>query len=262
MRLGICQMNPVFGDKNSNIKKVEDLIKQKGNGDILVLPELFNTGYNFISREEAYSLGEEDTGETIIALKDISDKKKIGIYAGVLEKQGKDLYNSSYFIADGNIIGKYRKMHLYDREKDIFNPGNMGFPVISYRDVKFGMMICFDWIFPEVVRTLALKGAQIILHSANLVLPYCQEAMKTRAIENRVFIITSNRTGIEERGRISYRFTGRSQIVAPDGKVIIRMGEEEEDILWVDINPSEANDKNITPHNHLFKDRREEYYFK
>ena len=262
MRLGICQINPVFGDKKKNIEKVVDLLERKGDGDFLVLPELFNTGYNFISREEAYSFAENDTGETITILKDITRKKKMGIYAGVAEKEGNNLYNSSYLIANGDVIGKYRKIHLYGREKEIFNPGNMGFSVISYKGAKFGMMICFDWIFPEVARTLALKGAQIILHSANLILPYCQDAMRTRAIENRVFIATANRIGREERGGISYRFTGRSQVIAPDGEVLIKMNEGEESILWVEINPESADNKDINAYNNLFKDRREEYYFK
>jgi len=76
------------------------------------------------------------------------------------------------------------------------------------------MMICFDWFFPESARTLALKGAQLILHPSNLVMPYCQDAMITRSIENRVFSITSNRIGREG----GYNFTGKSQIVSFDGK--------------------------------------------
>jgi len=255
-------MNPIFGEKKKNTEKVMNLIKQNGDGDILVLPELFNTGYNFISKEEAYSLAEDDAGETISALKDISTEEGIGIYTGILEKEDSNLYNSSYFIVNGVIIGKYRKMHLYGREKEIFNMGNMGFPVVSDNNIRFGMIICFDWIFPEAIRTLALKGAQVILHAANLVLPYCQDAMRTRAIENRLFIATANRFGIEERGGISYRFTGKSQIVSPDGNVLVKMGAEEENIKWVEIDPEMANDKNINPYNNLILDRREEYYFK
>jgi len=262
MKLGVCQMNPVFGDKRKNIKKVTYLLEQKDTGDILVLPELFNTGYNFISREEAYSFAEDDEGETITSLKNISKEKHLGIYAGISEKEGNNLYNSAYFIGNGSIIGKYRKIHLYGKEKEVFDPGNMGFSVISYKEAKFGMIICFDWIFPEAVRTLVLKGAQIILHSANLILPYCQDAMRTRAIENRVFVATANRIGSEERGGVSYSFTGNSQIVSPEGKIIAKMNGKEENIVWTGINSESADNKNITPYNNIFKDRREEYYFK
>ncbi len=262
MRLGIYQMKPEFGQKEKNIKKISNLLNKENGGDIVVLPELFNTGYTFISKEEALSLGENDNGETITALKGVSKNKHMGISAGILEKEGSKLYNTSYLIVDGKIAGKYRKMHLYGVEKEIFTKGNLGFPVFSFRDINVGMIICFDWIFPEAVRTLALKGAQIILHSANLILPYCQNTMKTRAIENRVFIATANRIGIEERGGTSYSFTGKSQIVSPEGKIIAKMDAEEENILWVEINPELANNKNINPYNDIFKDRREEYYFK
>jgi predicted amidohydrolase len=83
--------------------------------------------------------------------------------------------------------------------------------------VKVGMMICFDWIFPESARTLALKGAQIIAHPSNLVLSYCQQAMFTRAVENRVFTITANRTGTEINGDKELYFTGKSVIVDTKG---------------------------------------------
>jgi len=255
-------MKPVFGEKQRNIEKFSSLLSKVNYGNIIVLPELFNTGYNFISKEEAHSFGEDENGETINILKTLSKSKGIAISAGILERDSKDLYNTVFFIVDGDILGKYRKMHLYFKEKEIFESGNLGFPVISFAGVNIGMLICFDWIFPESVRTLALKGAQIILHSANLVLPYCQDAMRIRAIENRVFIATANRTGEENRGNLPFKFTGKSQIVSPEGEMLVKMGEEEENILWAEINPDDANNKNINPYNNIFQDRRKEYYFK
>ena len=81
-------------------------------------------------------------------------------------------------------------------------------------------MICFDWFFPETARSLALLGADIIAHPANLVLPYCQKAMITRCLENRVFAVTANRIGQEKRGEDDFQFTGASQIISYDGKVL------------------------------------------
>ena len=80
--------------------------------------------------------------------------------------------------------------------------------------------------------------------------------MRTRAIENRVFILTANRTGIE-RG---IKFTGKSQIVSPTGDLILRFGCRERGIKIVEIEPSDALDKNITDYNHIFSDRRPEFY--
>jgi predicted amidohydrolase len=121
-------------------------------------------------------------------------------------------------------------------------------------------MVCFDWIFPESVRTLALQGAEIICHSANLVLPYCQNAMVTRSIENRVFTITSNRIGYEANGKDKFTFTGMSQITNPEGDVIARATEDEETLKVVEIQPEEAQDKWVTEKNHIFKDRRPGFY--
>ena len=122
------------------------------------------------------------------------------------------------------------------------------------------MMICFDWIFPEIARTLALKGADILCHSTNLVLPFCQDAMVTRCIENRVFALTANRVGTERRAGSEFTFTGRSQVVDPKGRIHTRAGTEEEGVFVVDIDPSLARDKAVTEANDIFKDRRPELY--
>jgi len=121
-------------------------------------------------------------------------------------------------------------------------------------------MICFDWIFPETTRILALKGADVICHCANLVLPYCQEAMVTRCLENRVFAVTANRTGTETRGEKSLHFTGKSQITGPDGSILYRAGEATEECGVVEIDPTLARNKVINPYNDAFGSRRNEYY--
>jgi predicted amidohydrolase len=122
------------------------------------------------------------------------------------------------------------------------------------------MMICFDWIFPEACRALALQGARVVLHPSNLVLPYCQNAMTTRCIENRVFAITCNRVGTETRAGVRLRFTGQSQIVDPCGRTLVRANDRDEDLRFIDIDPQEAGDKRLTSRNDLFADRRPEAY--
>jgi predicted amidohydrolase len=117
-------------------------------------------------------------------------------------------------------------------------------------------MICFDWRFPEVARVLALGGADVIAHPSNLVHPYCQDAMITRAIENRVFIATANRFGEERVGDVTVRFTGRSQIVSPRGERLVTMGSDEEGVRVATVEPEEARDKRVTARNDLFADRR------
>ena len=125
---------------------------------------------------------------------------------------------------------------------------------------RVGMMVCFDWIFPETARTLALAGADVIAHPSNLVLTYCQQSMLTRSLENGVFSITCNRFGADTRPHGTLRFTGRSQIVGPRGELIARATAQRETLTIHSIDLAKARDKAITPSNHLLRDRRPEHY--
>jgi predicted amidohydrolase len=122
------------------------------------------------------------------------------------------------------------------------------------------MMICFDWIFPEVARSLALGGAQILCHSANLVLPYCPAALVTRCVENRVFAACANRVGTEARAGQELTFIGMSEIVAPNGDILVRGSVDREEVLVAEVDPAAADVKTVTPENDLFADRRTDLY--
>lgn len=261
MKVGFLQFSPVFGDKQSNLDRVAAMMRNL-ECDLMVLPELFNTGYTFTDREELTALAEPfDRGPTHDWALSQAKTHKCLIAYGFAERENHTFYNTCGLIGPDGLIGHYRKIHLFCREKEFFAPGETGFPVFEYHGVKYGLMICFDWIFPEACRTLALKGAQIIVHPANLVLPYCPDAMVTRAIENRVFIITTNRSGEEERGGQRNRFIGRSQVVSPRAEILVRAGEEECRRV-VEIDPSLALNKEVTPYNNIFDDRRPELYFR
>ena len=122
-------------------------------------------------------------------------------------------------------------------------------------------MICFDWRFPEITRSLALNGAEIIAHPSNLVLPHCPQAMITRCLENRVYAITANRVGNENRVPDEVlHFIGQSQVVDPDGNLLIRASDIEEEVQIVEIDPGKAREKFINSKNDIFKDRRPDLY--
>jgi predicted amidohydrolase len=111
------------------------------------------------------------------------------------------------------------------------------------------------------MRALALLGAEVIAHPSNLVLPHCPQAMPIRCLENRVFAITSNRTGKEVRKEgQSLNFIGQSQIVSPAGEVLVRASTSDEELLTIDINLQDARNKALNSFNDIFKDRRPEYY--
>ena len=117
-------------------------------------------------------------------------------------------------------------------------------------------MICFDWMFPEVCRTLSLQGMQVLAHPANLVMPYCQSAMVTRCLENRIFAITANRVGQENRGDDDFTFTGGSQVIGYDGKVYSSAPKDISSVSIIEIDEIQANNKKINEFNDLFEERR------
>lgn len=227
--------------------------------DLYVLPELFNTGYNFADQDEVLRLAESDTGHTVSAMSEFSRKRSCYVVFGFAEKAER-LYNTCALVGPGGLVCLYRKIHLFYREKLFFSPGDLPYPVAELGNGRVGMMICFDWIYPEAARTLALKGAQLIAHPSNLVLPHCPDAMVTRCLENRVFAAMVDRVGREDRAGIDLSFIGQSEIVSPRGDILIRLGAERPEICFADVDLSLADNKYATEHNHLFDDRRPEMY--
>ncbi len=265
MKIGYLQFQPEFGNCDNNISKIEKLVSDK-DFDLLVLPELANSGYLFTDKKELKDLSEEiPDGKFCNSLRKLCAEKESFIVSGICEKDGNNFYNSSILVCPDAKVLTYRKIHLFDEEKLWFMPGNYAPEVYEitgqrFDTTKIGMMICFDWIFPETARTLALKGAQIICHPSNLVLSFCQKAMFTRAIENSVFTITANRIGKDIKENKQLSFTGESVIISPKGEYLCRGSVDKVEVCIVEINPLEALDKNITLNNNLFKDRREEFY--
>lgn len=260
MRAGFIQFNPVLGEIGLNVSRTINLLK-KTEADLLVLPELFNTGYFFSSHEQVEALAEEvPCGATTRALEELARAKGAWIIAGLAEKSARAIFNSAVLVSPEGYEATYRKIHLFSEEKVWFRPGDLPFRVFDIGPFKIGIMICFDWLFPEAMRTLALLGADIICHPANLVLPYCQEAMKTRCLENRVFAITANRIGTENAGNRSLIYTGMSQITAPNGEVLYRAPSGSEEVKIMDIDPNQARNKKVNVFNDAIQDRRPEFY--
>jgi predicted amidohydrolase len=260
-KIGFVQFFPRFGNKAGNFREITSLLRGV-KADLIVLPELFATGYTFTSRNEVESLAEETDrpGETIDFLKGISFLTGAVIVGGFPEKENGEYYNSSMMVYQDKTIGIYRKIHLFKKEKKWFRPGNRPLEVHNVNGMRIGMMICFDWIFPEIFRALALKGAQVVAHPSNLVLPYCQQAMVTRCLENRVFAVTANRIGTEKRGNEENTFTGGSQVTSYDGTVLSSAPADKNSLAFSEIDPRLSDNKWINKFNDILKDRRPEFY--
>jgi predicted amidohydrolase len=259
IKVALLQFAPRFGDREFNLRRAAELARSQ-RADIYVLPELCTTGYQFRDRREAYSLAEQAAGESVEFFHALARQLSAWFAFGLAERQNERVFNSAALVGPKGPEGIYRKIHLFSREKTLFDPGDRPWRVYSISPARVGLMICFDWFFPEAARTLALDGAQLIAHPANLVLPFCQQAMITRALENQVFCATANRVGREERWADQpLRFTGQSRLVGPQGEVLAQAGEEEEGALAAAIDPARADDK-VVAGNDLFADRRPEFY--
>jgi predicted amidohydrolase len=260
MFIGVVQTSPVFGDKAANRKEIEKLTAG-AHADLWVIPELALTGYEFKDREETRTLSKPiPDSESCEWLAEFCKTKNCHAVMGLAERSNTQVFNSAVMMGPRGYAGLYRKIHLFDREKELFDPGDMPFPVFKVGDARVGLMICFDWRFPEAARTLALRGAQIIAHPSNLVMPYCQQAMVTRALENGVFIATANRVGTERRVARTLTFTGGSQIVAPNGEILATAPVSDAAVAVSEIIPSTADNKHVTMWNDLIADRRPDFY--
>ena len=261
MRVGFIQNNPVFGKIGYNLSKIEPLLSQH-TVDLMVLPELFSTGYHFLNQKEALRHSEPiPEGPTTQTLIRICNKNKTSIIAGIAERYGNRSYNSAVIIGPNGYLGKYRKIHLFDTEKKCFEKGDLPLKVFNIGSARVGVMICFDWRFPETARTLSLIGADLIAHPSNLVLPHCPQAIITRCLENRIFIVTANRVGTEKRTpNNSLNFIGQSQVVDPDGNILCRASKKQEETNIVDIDIEKSRNKYINSSDNLFTDRRPDLY--
>ncbi len=255
--IGFIQFNPVLGRQDKNIKQLNILLNKIPQADLVVIPELANSGYNFENNEQAYSLAEDLSNSVYLNfISEEAKKRKMFIVSGINEKEDGKLYNSSILVGPKGLVGKYRKIHLFWNEFDIFEKGNLGLPVFDLGFASVGMLICFDWVFPEVWRILALKGADIICHPSNLVLPYAQQAVPVHGMINKTYNITANRYGTER----DVTFSGQSIISDPTGKTLYKSPSKADYVKVISADISLTRNKQITPRNNVFTDRRPDEY--
>lgn len=270
VRVACIQMEPSFGETAANVAHSLDLIEKAADAgaQLLVLPELANTGYVFETRAEALALAEPvPGGPTTDAWVEVAARRNLHIVAGITEREGNALYNSAVVIGPQGYIGTYRKMHLWGAENLFFEPGNNGFPVFHTAIGRIGVAICYDGWFPETYRLQALQGADIVCVPTNWVpIPGQQdgrEAMATvlsmaAAHTNSMYIACADRIGTE-RGQ---PFEGQSVIVSYTGWPVAgpasRAGEE---TVIAEIDLGAAREKrNWNAFNQVLRDRRTDVY--
>ena len=270
IRVACLQMEPHVGDKAGNVVRSLELIERAAaaGADLVVLPELANSGYVLATREEAFSLAEAvPDGPTTDAWSEAARTHCIVIVAGICERDGDRLYNSALVVGAGGFIGKYRKNHLWGTENLFFEPGNLGVPVFGIGAGRIACAICYDIWFPETFRLAALQGADMLCVATNWVpmpeqpdhLPMMANILSmSGAHSNSMFVAAADRVGIE-RGQ---RFLGSSLIVSHTGWPIAGPASAgEEEMLVADVNLADARRKRtLNEFNQLLRDRRTDLY--
>ncbi|GAA3732677.1 nitrilase family protein [Salinactinospora qingdaonensis] len=219
------QTEPVLGDNAGNLERALAMMEEAvaSGARLLVLPEAAVSGYVFTGPEHARAHAEQvPGGPACRAWAELCARHGVWVVAGVIERAGDALYNSAVLLGPDGLVGRYRKVHLWNDEKRIYRPGDLGFPVYETELGRVAMLICYDLWFPESFRACALGGADVVCAPSNWVpvpeQPAGQVVMAnlmcmTGAHSNKLAVAAAGRSGVE-RGQ---PFIGSSVIVGRDG---------------------------------------------
>lgn len=272
VKVAVVQMDPKLGENQENLQKTVSFVNEAGNNgvNLIVFPECSLTGYCFESREDAQNHALTVGAEWNVQL--IAEAKKFNctIVVGLVEGDGEHLYNSALVIGPNGNLGIYRKSHLSELGVDNFiETDDQPYSLIETEFGKLGVLICYDLRFPELARILSLQGADVLVHITNLPLTGSSQVdilLPARAAENHVYVLSSDRVGAEQ----GYQFLGRSTIYDVDGKVLEEANDQDEMIIYADLDFNKPKEKDVfyppepgKPGNHtnkLFKSRRPELY--
>lgn len=245
VRITIAQLDVSYKNKKKNISNLRNqLSKIKNPGEIILLPELFTTGYVFEKPAEMHRLAEvENDSVSLQELLSIAAEFDVIIVCGIAEKEGDSYFNSVVILDRGGVINKYRKISQTNIDKQYFSRGD---ETVTFEcsGVTFGVIICFDIWFPEIVRKYTKLGVDILLHPANFGGEQSFHIARACAIENDMTVVTCNRVGEEVTKEIVATYCGKSQVVDPSGTVTYQAGSSAE-ISTVNIDFSKSVEKKI-----------------
>ncbi len=245
MRLGFFQFDCQRGNREKNLETVWNRL-QGESFDLLVLPELFSTGYFFSDYKEALKQSEEvPGGPTTRFLADLARQCRAYIIAGVAEKGERRAFSSAVVTGPGGYIGHHRKINLTGWEQEIFN-GGRSINIFQLGRLRVGLALCYDLWFPELTRVFLEQGVQLICHPANFGGPMSPVIARARAIENVMDVITANRIGTEKGPEGYETFRGESMVINQEGVIIVRVGKDEElQIIELEIGPRPEKPKQL-----------------
>jgi N-carbamoylputrescine amidase len=266
IRVACAQYAVRDGDHDHNLQRSLHFIRQATaeGANLIVLPELANSGCDLGSRDIALGLAEEiPGGPTVEAWRKEVERSGICVVGGLLEKEGDTLYNSAVLSGPG-VAGRYRKTHLWNKEKLLYESGRE-LPVFDTPLGTIGLLVCYDAWFPEAARTLAVKGAQILCVPSNAPDDWVPETQRrgdltmldvhciAAANANRVFVAAANRVGDG--------YLGRSCVIDVTGGVLALAGATEGGLITAEVDLNRAQrEKRLADLSHSFEDRNPAVY--
>jgi predicted amidohydrolase len=247
MKIALIQFN-ASDNKPENIRRSKDFVQEaaaKGASWIL-LPEVFSFRGNLLNQNVIAQVPEDIPGETTQVFQELAKSLNVHILLGSMLEKTKTTkaHNTSVAIdKSSQIVGKYRKIHLFDaivgdkiiHEADFFDHGNQE-QLISVDEFKVGLSICYDLRFPDLYQRYLRSGAHVLTvpscFTKQTGVPHWESLLRARAIENLCYAIAPNQVGKDSRGIESH---GHSMVVSPWGEIIACGSPDQEEIIYADI---------------------------
>jgi predicted amidohydrolase len=262
VRVQCRQLAPRVGDAEGNTRLILDAVAAAvaDRVDVVVLPELATSGYVFETLREAQELAITRDDDLFGRIGELLPASTV-VVLGFPENEDDTLYNSVAVIGAAGCLAVYRKTHLWDREKLFFTPGDEHPPLVETAHGRLGILVCYDLEMPEMPRSLALRGADLLVVPVNwpvVAHPAGEKApelilAQAAARVNGVFIACCDRAGTE-RGQ---EWTEGTAVIDQYGWVV---AWPEGHVATADIFPALAREKAISARNDLLGDRRPELY--
>lgn len=277
VKIGLVQMG-CTKNKDENLRKAIGKIEEAAvkGAQIICLQELFTSIY-FCDQEnyDNFKLAEPVPGPSTEKLCRIAQEKGVVIIASLFEKRAKGIYHNTTAVidADGNYLGKYRKMHIPDDpayyEKFYFTPGDLGYKVFKTRFANVGILICWDQWYPEAARITSLMGADVLFYPTAIGWATAQDdatnteqynawqtIQRSHAVANGVYVVSVNRVGTEQDGAM--KFWGGSFISNPFGSILVKASHDKEEVIVQEIDTEKTDSYRI--HWPFLRDRRIDSY--
>ncbi|MER1959385.1 MAG: carbon-nitrogen family hydrolase [Solibacillus sp.] len=259
MKIGCIQLNVGFGKVDENYERAEKLIREAaaGGAKIIVLPEMWNTGY---ALEKLAELADENGERSKGFLSKLAKELAVHIVGGsVAVKREGEFFNTMYtYNKDGELVGEYSKVHLFRlMDEHLYLQAGNAMNRFNLDGLEAGGAICYDIRFPEWLRAQALDGAKVLFIPAQWPTPridHWKILLQARAIENQCFVIAVNRIA-----RKVENFNGQSMVIGPWGEVLWT-GAEDEELAIIDVDFSSVDE--VRERIPVYEDRRPQLYGK